>query len=453
MASKIVKMDNALKPIEEYIYDVDYSELSEIDVSSSDDTVMHNFTEEDILYICVFVFEHVYDDCVLMIMQDKYREKWNAIIQNALYDKDLFKDSIFTFDEIEQCLVEIQESIIQLLESHIVQRSIQHHKEPIHSENVSYILNKIHIKNEHLPEQRTDGWYTMRHNMISASSLWKCLQTESTLNQIIKEKTTPYKSFGPASMNSPLHWGQKYEPVAQMYYENCYNTEINEYGCIQHDVYKFIGASPDGINIKQGHYLYGRMLEIKCVVNRVITGIPKKEYWVQMQTQMECCDLDACDFLECQFKEYETQHEFVNDVGMHYMQTKDGKKKGIFLCFLDEKQIPFYVYPPISFTRQKEFENWESIQMEKYTNYTWVKNVYWYLNFVSCVTVERNRDWFNSIIPKIREVWTKIEKTRKNMQIDNLNSTITTHDEEIKKVQIKSKIPQPKQNMCIVVDV
>ena len=34
-----------------------------------------------------------------------------------------------------------------------------------------------------------------------------------------------------------------------------------------------------------------------------LDGIPKKEYWIQMQLQMEVCDLDECDFLETRFIE------------------------------------------------------------------------------------------------------------------------------------------------------
>jgi hypothetical protein len=45
------------------------------------------------------------------------------------------------------------------------------------------------------------------------------------------------------------------------------------------------------------------MLEIKNIVNRDITGEPLHHYWIQMQVQMEVCDLDVCDFLETRFKE------------------------------------------------------------------------------------------------------------------------------------------------------
>ena len=46
------------------------------------------------------------------------------------------------------------------------------------------------------------------------------------------------------------------------------------------------------------------MLEVKNIYNREIRGIPKEEYWIQMQIQMETCDLDICDFLETRFLEY-----------------------------------------------------------------------------------------------------------------------------------------------------
>ena len=54
-------------------------------------------------------------------------------------------------------------------------------------------------------------------------------------------------------------------------------------------------------------------LEIKNPKSRVISGIPKKEYWVQMQIQMEVWNLDECDFLETKFEEYKNEEEFNKD--------------------------------------------------------------------------------------------------------------------------------------------
>ena len=124
--------------------------------------------------------------------------------------------------------------------------------------------------------------------------------------------TTSATSF--VNTDSSLHWGVKYEPVSIMLYEQMYGTVVDSFGCIQHPKYKCIGASPDGIVNDTTSQRYGRMLEIKNIVNREITGIPKEEYWIQMQVQLETCDLDECDFLETRFKEYENEAMFYADI-------------------------------------------------------------------------------------------------------------------------------------------
>ena len=92
-----------------------------------------------------------------------------------------------------------------------------------------------------------------------------------------------------------------------------YKTTITDFGCIPHSELSYIGASPDGINTNPQSDRYGRMLEVKNIVNREINGIPKMDYWIQMQLQLEVCDLNYCDFLETKFTEYEDREEFDND--------------------------------------------------------------------------------------------------------------------------------------------
>ena len=48
--------------------------------------------------------------------------------------------------------------------------------------------------------------------------------------------------FAYVNVDSPLHWGQKYEPLSVLIYESMYNTTVDDFGCIQHDKYKFLGA-------------------------------------------------------------------------------------------------------------------------------------------------------------------------------------------------------------------
>jgi putative phage-type endonuclease len=266
------------------------------------------------------------------------------------------------------------------------------------------------------PVQRTPEWYQFRWNLITASNAWKAFESQSTINQLIYEKCQPIKKLDDngdedvklVNTNTSLHWGQKYEPLSVLIYEHKYNTKVEDFGCIQHPTYKFIGASPDGIIVNKNCDRYGRMLEIKNVVSRDINGIPKKEYWIQMQLQMEVCDLDECDFLETKFTEYTDYSAYKDDI--------TDKMKGVIIYFHTKEGKPFYVYKPLTIIEETDVTKWEDdtlslYQSEEY-NYTYMKFIYWKLDVFSCVLVLRNKDWFKNNIPQLEKVWKIIEQER-----------------------------------------
>lgn len=277
-----------------------------------------------------------------------------------------------------------------------------------------------YLKNIPQPDQRTDEWYTFRHGLITASNAWKCLGSQSQKNSIIFEKCKPLvlnndveKPETPnvdtyVNTQTTLHFGQKYEPLSVMYYEFTYNTTVGEFGCIPHSKYSFLGASPDGINIDEDSCFFGRMLEIKNICNREITGNPKLEYFVQTQLQMETCDLNKCDFLETRFIEYQSEEEFSKDGT--FQLTEDGKYKGIIMHFKGDGK-PIYEYSPFNCTKEA-YDVWENEMFKKHDGREWMENLYWKLDEVSCVLIVRNKKWFNSIIGEIQEVWNTILKER-----------------------------------------
>ena len=149
------------------------------------------------------------------------------------------------------------------------------------------------------------------------------------------------------------------------------------------------------------------MLEIKNIVNREITGIPKKEYWIQTQLQMEVCDLNECDFLETKFTEYESADEFFND--------KTDKMKGVIMYFNTKAGKPFYLYKPLYITTAEEIVKWEEETLDKYqlnNTMVWIKNCYWKLDIMSCVLILRNRKWFEDNIGQLGKIWKTIEEER-----------------------------------------
>ena len=281
--------------------------------------------------------------------------------------------------------------------------------------NKAKYIEKMRKKVDYLssvpqPDQRTEEWYIFRHKHLTASSIWKVFSTECSRNQLIYDKCKPIDTskYMSVSTETPMHWGHKYEPLSIMWYEKKFSTIVSDFGCIPHDKIPYLAASPDGINTCPESPRFGRMVEVKNIVNRDITGIPKLEYWIQMQFQMEVCKLNECDFLETRFHEYETKEDFDNDGT--FTQTRDGKEKGIILYFIKDGQ-PHYEYAPFMCSQQ-EFLEWEKETMKKYNELTWMKNIYWKLQEISCVLVLRNKNWFQSTLPILEEFWNIIEREK-----------------------------------------
>ena len=267
------------------------------------------------------------------------------------------------------------------------------------------------LRNIPQPEQRTTAWYKYRYDLITASNAWKALDSQSSINSLIYEKCMPLnlEKYDGLNTETPFHWGQKYEPLSVLIYESDYKTSVEDFGCLQSQDHSFLGASPDGVNVDSNSDLYGRMLEVKNIVNREITGIPKREYWCQMQIQMGVCKLNECDFLETRFVEYENEEAFHND-GDTFTHTSDGEKKGIFMYFVKDRKVT-YEYPDLYLSKE-EFDKWEEKMMDKHEDKMWVKNLYWRLDQLSCVLVLRNQIWFNAAVKEFGDVWKIIEHER-----------------------------------------
>lgn len=258
------------------------------------------------------------------------------------------------------------------------------------------------LKATYQPEQKTQEWYDFRHDHITASNAWKALGTTSSKNQLIYEKCQPLNTekYKPSLTETPMSWGNKYEHLTACLYEEINKTVISSFGCIAHKEYPFLAASPDGI--VTGETNFGRMIEIKNVVSREITGVPKKDYYIQMQLQMEVCDLEECDFVETKFIEFESEAEFKEDT--------TGKRKGVILVFINNSNEFVYKYMPF------DVDNYDIWMEEAFSNadttLNWFKNVYWRLDVYSCVLVKRQRDWFKAAVPEFISIWKTIEEER-----------------------------------------
>lgn len=276
------------------------------------------------------------------------------------------------------------------------------------------------------PEQRTKEWYTYRHNVITASSMSKVFEGKTYYNSVLKEKVLPEKKHFSGSSNALQH-GVRNEPVAQSIYELITKSKISEYGCIRHPEINHIGASPDGIvteSFVNGDLLLGRMLEIKCLYSRRLTGIPLYKYWVQVQIQLEVCELEYCDFFECKFNENLSEEKFFEKLENGTI----GEYHGNIIEYTEiskdssESSKTKWIYSPINLS-YSEYLKWKDNEiapfLENNSNLWYNKIFYWELIKYSNVTIKRNRKWFKHVKPKIESFWNDVMERRKKIDNDD----------------------------------
>jgi putative phage-type endonuclease len=364
--------------------------------------------------------EELAESCVQLIMS--YLEQNPLVFIKADYVKQI-KESVFEllFETLDLTDSEVNEEerhlafqkAIYTVFTHIVPRRSYSKTFVRNLRSKQRIKEKLaDIRARPQAEQCTPQWYMDRWNRLSGSNAWKAFGSDSQRNSLIVEKCKPlnvdkYKSF---NIDSPLHHGKRFEQVSVQYYEHKYGAKVEEFGCVPHARYQFLGASPDGIIVNQENPRFGRMLEIKNVTTRKITGIPKEEYWVQMQIQMEVCNLNECDFLETEIFSYESYDDFKNDGT--FTTSADGKYKGLIMFFMVNGQ-PHYEYAPFQ-CEEEESDKWQEEMMEAHKDDSWVSNIYYRIDKISCVLVLRNKLWAREAIKQLGELWDVILHEREH---------------------------------------
>ena len=310
--------------------------------------------------------------------------------------------------------------------------------------------NLLQIK---CPDQGTAGWFEMRHGKITASDGGCVLgvnEHEPKYRFILKKIVgTVFKS------NKFCYHGKKYENIATMIYEYRFNVSIKSFGLIGHPVYKFLGASPDGIiglykhDKKHFTKYVGRMLEIKCPLVRKIESegdifdICPKYYWVQVQLQLECCNLDDCDFLQCKITEYETKDAFIKDTDPTepFRSKLTGFEKGCVIQLLPKNKMKdildlkywdtvynnsVFIYPPKIEMTPMDYDIWISetlsnFDKSEYANeYYFDRIFYWRLERSNCLTILRDKKWFTDNLPELDKMWKYVEFFRENQDKKDL---------------------------------
>lgn len=262
-------------------------------------------------------------------------------------------------------------------------------------------------------EQKSQEWYLIRQGLITASDFAQALGQGKFGNQkdIIKKKVRPSDESSASFSNPCFKWGNMFEQVANDIYSKMhYDVKIYEFGLVQHKKLSYFGASPDGITET------GIMLEIKCPYKRKVEfgdEVPK-QYYYQIQGQLEVCGLRECDYFECQFHLFGTIDEFYNSFG-------DDKIKGIIIELPSVSGGSYYEYSPIIMGKKgdvtlKDMKEW----IDNNTKNEFLDITIWYLHTYNLKRVSLDKQFVDDNLKELKIVWDKILYYRENPERYNI---------------------------------
>lgn len=288
----------------------------------------------------------------------------------------------------------------------------------------TYVLRLECLLKIPIIKQKSQEWYDIRKNMITASDWAQALGEGKfgTQRELIKKKCQPSSQDN----NNPFFkWGNMFEDVAVKIYSVMQGVNVHNFGLISHPVKKWFGASPDGISNT------GIMLEIKCPYRRKLDGTVPRQYYYQIQGQLDVCDLMECDYFECEFKKYESSEDF-------YYNFNDNKIKGIIIELRNSIKGQKYIYSDLKHPEDllgdvKEYKMFVKCNQENI-----YKINYWYLNKWNLKRVYRDQNFIDVHMEKLYEIWLKILDYR----VDNNKFQI----EILKKINLDTEIFVPPNN-------
>jgi putative phage-type endonuclease len=328
-------------------------------------------------------------------------ENWLEI-PNDLAQLDLWLDSAeelaysYEFTDIEQSYIDkiidfYEEEFRLLISTHTIQSPTQ--------EYMDGLLTRKQI------EQRTPEWYAQMATILSASELGNLFASPRTRAKLVMTKTQPYTPRNnplavPSNMMSAFDWGIRFEPVVKQIYEHKYGAEVKELGRLHHQIDPRCTASPDGLIYSSSDMKRkGRLIEIKCPVTREIDGTVPKDYYAQMQMQLQVTGLYACEYVEAQFSSQYNYNPVKFGPGLY-----NGTIALIRYADPTFEKEYYYQYSPVNDVEWvPSLEEGEEV----------VELIPWSLLQWSEQLVVKSEDWWKNIQPAIENFWTDVEKAKR----------------------------------------
>ena len=192
-----------------------------------------------------------------------------------------------------------------------------------------------------------------------------------------------------------------------------------------------------------------RMLEIKCRQKENLLNLFPEHYWMQMQGQLEVCDLDECDFLQVKIEGMIALSDYKKDIfdisepyksingsydNIVVGKTKENLPKGVTISYLKPGAPDklSYLYPKL-YQTEEQYLNWIDEYIKK--GYNIIETKWWKITRYELTTVYRDKLWWNNNIHHIIKFYNDyIECKNSPQKLDELKNRI---DNKRKKKRMK----------------
>lgn len=278
--------------------------------------------------------------------------------------------------------------------------------------------------------QHSADWYSQRRNRLTASEFSQIL--DGRRGALLRQKVEPPPAEAVAMDRHPVGiaqedgnmnattWGHRFESVVRDIYEQelAGVGSVNDaLGRFTHPRIPWMSASPDGVVTKGP--LAGRLLEIKAPKTRQPGDFVPPEYYIQMQIQMEVCDVDVVDFVEAQFAQRPV--EALSDKDKGAIAAAQWKGRIEVRGYLEDPRTWSYCYSSAVEDLVDAIIHYEIEDTEKPI----LEETIWWLTGWYPRTVLRNKLWWQSIgWPNAQLFWAEVLSLRDQA---NLSKDVIQH--------------------------
>ena len=385
--------------------------------------------DEELAAWCDEHLPDVYDES-MYDHEEAAEEVWEAL--DAVFKATLLEpleDSGLDTDELQERLHDM--AAVWFREHHDLRISAL---DPVPAATLTAFQTKPQV------EQHTAEWYAQRRNRLTASEFSQIL--DGRRGALLRSKVMPsaadatplYTNKSPVAIAQPdgemnaTSWGHRFESVTRRIYEleiAGLDTVCDTLGRFNHHTVPWLSASPDGLVLRGP--LAGRLVEIKSPKTRQPGEYVPDDYYVQMQLQMEVCDLDAVDFVEAQFAQ-RTMQQFtiggapvsgspdpiLTDADAMAMESAPWKGRIQVWGHLEDPGTWVYRYTePV-----EDLDDAAFTTSEPRGDLMLLESSVWWLTGFYPRTVLRNRAWWSAVgWPNAELFWTEVESLRSNVSV------------------------------------